>query len=250
MRVLDPTPRGVKVLYTEGSLHGFLEISTLDGRRLATGDLTQTTNARRVTSHLSFRFLDGSTMDEQTVFTQDGVFRVVADHLVQRGPAFPQPIDLSIDGASGRVIVRTEEDGKEKVHESTFELPANLANGVLPTLMKNVRPGASPPELALIVATPSPRLVKLEISSAPDEPFHVGTGSRKAAHYVIAVKIGGIAGAVAGIVGKQPPDSHIWMSRGDVPVFLRGEQPSFPGAPLWRVSLTSPTWSSSPAPTR
>jgi hypothetical protein len=239
---MNGTPQGVAVHYPEGTVHGFLELTTTEGRRLATGDLLQTTDGRRVTGRLVFRFLDGSTIDERTVFTQNRVFHMVSHHLVQRGPAFPDPIDLSIDGATGRVIVKTEDKGKPKVYEKTFELPANLANGLLPTMMKNVRAGAAPPELALIVATPSPRMVTLEISAAPDVSFRFGAGSRKAAHYVVTVHIGGLTGVMAGLLGKTPPDSHIWISRGEVPAFLKAEQPFFAEAPLWRVSLMSPTW--------
>ena len=61
-------------------------------------------------------------------------------------------------------------------------------------------------------------------------------------HYVLKVEIGGVAGVLAPIVGKQPPDSHVWIATGEVPVFVRAEQPLYAGGPVWRIELAGPTW--------
>ena len=53
-----------------------------------------------------------------------------------------------------------------------------------------------------------------------------------------------VAGVVAPIVGKQPPDMQIWILGGDAPVFVRSETLSYMGGPLWRTELVSPTWAS------
>src|SRR4051812_36833052 len=79
----------VKVRHTEGLLHGFLALHSLDGITLADGDLLQTSRGDRVTARLVFRFKDGSLHDETVVFTQHRVFRVVSFHLIQKGPSFP-----------------------------------------------------------------------------------------------------------------------------------------------------------------
>ena len=34
---------------------------------------------------------------------------------------------------------------------------------------------------------------------------------------MLKVDIGGLSGLVAPLVGKQPPDSHVWILDGDVP---------------------------------
>src|SRR6185503_15087076 len=108
----DPVP----VRNAEGLVHGFLILRTLDGTPLADGDLIQTTRGDRVTSRLVFHFKDGSIHDETAVYSQTQRFRLITDHLVQKGPTFPQPLDMSIDGSSGRITVRyTDEHGKEKV---------------------------------------------------------------------------------------------------------------------------------------
>src|SRR2546422_6871314 len=50
----------VPVRHMEGLMHGFLALRTLDGKRLADGEMTQIAEGDRVTSRLIFRFKDGS----------------------------------------------------------------------------------------------------------------------------------------------------------------------------------------------
>jgi hypothetical protein len=69
----------------------------------------------------------------------------------------------------------------------------------------------------------------------------VGWG-REAIDYTIKVDLGGIAGVVAPMIGKQPPDTHIWILGGDAPAFIKSEVLAFAGGPIWRIELASPTW--------
>ncbi len=66
--------------------------------------------------------------------------------------------------------------------------------------------------------------------------------SRLSWHYVVKVELGGIAGVVALVVGKQPPDSHVWILGGEAPAFVRSEAPLYSGGPVWRIELASPVW--------
>ncbi len=233
----------VRVRHTEGIVHGFLTLRTLDGTSIADGDLIQLARGTRVTSRLTFRFKDGSINDETTVFSQRGQFHLISDHLIQKGPAFPQPLDMSIDAASGRVSVRyTDEHGEEKRESDVLKLPSDVANGLVLTLLKNVSPADHPGTVSFVAATPKPRLVKLEIASAGLEPFSTGGTSRKAAHYVLKIDIGGIKGVLAPLLGKQPPDSHVWILGGDAPAFVKSEQQLYFGGPVWRIELVSPVW--------
>jgi len=233
----------VRVRFTEGLVHGFLALRTTDGNTVADGDLIQSARGGRVTSRLVFRFRDGSIRDETAVFTQSGSFRLMSDHLVQKGPAFEQPLDMSIDRASGRVVVKYVNDhGEQKVEDERMKLPDDLANGMILTLLKNVAPGAPPPTLSMVAATPKPRLVKLMISDAGAEPFNTGGASHKATHYVVKIDIGGLAGLIAPLVGRQPPDSSVWVLGGDAPAFVKSEGPLHLGGPIWRIELVSPVW--------
>jgi hypothetical protein len=238
-----PSAEPVLVRHVEGLVHGFLSLRSAEGTLLANGDLIQGARGNTVTSRLVFHFKDGSLSDETAVFSQRGHFRLISDHVVQQGPAFGQAIDMTIDRAAGHVVVRYKNDqGEEKVEDEQMQFPADLANGMLITLLKNVRRNALPPSVSLVAATPKPRLVKLTIAVAGTEPFSIAGSTRKAVHYVLKVDIGGFAGLVAPLVGKQPPDSHVWIMEGEAPAFVRSQAPMFMGGPLWQTELVSPVW--------
>jgi hypothetical protein len=42
-------------------------------------------------------------------------------------------------------------------------------------------------------------------------PFTIGGTKRKAVDFVLHAELGGVTGMIAPIVGKQPPDYHIWI---------------------------------------
>ncbi len=231
------------VKYREGSLHGFLMLRAPDGDTIADGDLTQVVRGDRVTAHLVFHFKDGSANEETSVFSQRGTFRLLSYHLVQKGPVFKIPMDVSINCSTGEVIVHYADDkGAEKVITEHLKLPPDLANGIVPTILKNI-PAATPTTtLSMLVATPKPRVVKLIISPEGEDPFTIAGSARKARRFDVKVDIGGVAGVVAPLVGKQPPDTHIWILVGEVPVFLRSDGPQFEGGPIWQIELTGPVW--------
>ena len=54
--------------------------------------------------------------------------------------------------------------------------------------------------------------------------------------------IGGIAGWIAPLLGKEPPNIHVWILRGKAPAFVKSEGPLYNGGPIWRIELTSPVW--------
>ncbi|HEY6369306.1 MAG TPA: hypothetical protein VIX37_01895 [Candidatus Sulfotelmatobacter sp.] len=233
----------VAVRYKEGLLHGFLVLSTLDGKPIAEGDLTQVPHGNRITSRLTYRFRDGSREEETAIFSQRGSFRLISYHLVQKGPAFQHATEVTIHASTGEVTVLSADDeGKQKTFNERMKLPPDLANGLILTLLKNLGPDAAPIEVSMVVATPKPRLVKLAISSQPKEPFTLAGAAREALHYAIKVEIGGIAGLVAPWLGKQPPDSHVWILGGESPAFVKSESLSYMGGPMWRTELVAPVW--------
>lgn len=233
----------VVVRHVEGLVHGFLSLRSLEGAVLANGDLIQDTHDDRVTSRLLFNFKDGSLHDETAVFSQRGHFQLISYHLVQKGPSFERPLDMKIDCPAGRVTVGYKtEHGDEKVEDEHMELPTDLANGLIPILLKNVQQDALPSSLSFVAATPKPRLVKIAVTVAGTDPFSIAGSARKATHYVLKVDIGGIAGLIAPLVGKQPRDSHVWILEGEAPAFVRSQATMFMGGPLWQTDLVSPVW--------
>lgn len=235
----DPVP----ARHLEGTLHGLLSLADSDGRVLATGDLIQVARGDRVTAHLFFHFKDGSVDDETTVFTQRGVFRLISDHHIQKGPFFPHPVDLSIDVLHGEVTVRSaNKDGKEQATAKHMKIPSDLYNGLIASIVKNVPPGAAETTVSMLVTTPEPRLVKMVISPSGEEAFSLGGMERKAKSYEIKIELGGVAGIVAPLIGKAPADIHLWVVTGEVPVVVKEEGQTFEGGPLVSVSMASPVW--------
>jgi hypothetical protein len=231
----------VVVRHTEGTVHGFLVLRTTGGTAVADGDLIQTVHGGRVTARIVFHFKDGSLHDDTAVYTQAQQFQLVSDHLVQKGPAFSRPLDMTIDATTGQVVVRyTDEHGVPKEKAERMKLPPDLANGLVLTLLKNVSPGSLPKAFSYVAATPDPRLVKLALSSAGANRFDTGSHARDAEHYVLKVDIGGVAGVIAPIVGKEPPDSQVWILEGDAPAFVKAEQQLSYGGPMYRIELLAP----------
>lgn len=228
----------VPVLHSEGITHGFLVLRTLEGKTLADGEINQFAEGHMVKSHLVFHFKDGSLYEERAQFSQNGKFKLLADHLVQKGPAFKHPIETRIDVASGHVSCRyTGDDGKEETADEQMNLPDDVANGLLFTIVRHIKPGVSQTTVSQLAMTPKPRIVQLTITPSGEEPFSSGINHYKATHYVVKVKIGGVAGLVAPLIGKQPADMHVWIKHGEVPAFVKFEGPIYNGGPVWRVEL-------------
>jgi len=231
----------VHVRHAEGLVHGFLALRSLDGKKLADGELIQIAEGDRVNSRLTFRFNDGSLYDDSTIYSQRGDFRLLSDHLIQKGPSFKQPMDTSLDASTGKVTVRyTDDKGKEKVLNKQVDMPPDLANGLLFTIVKHVQPSAPQTTVSMLATTPKPRLVKLMIVPQGEVPFTSGATKQKAERYLVKFKLGGLAGLIAPLVGKQPPDMNVWVLGGDAPAFVKSEGPLYPDGPIWRVELAVP----------
>ncbi len=110
-----------------------------DGKTIAGGEFTQTVQGEEVTMRLTFRFVDGSIDDEMTTFRQQGTLRLVSNHHIQKGPFFSRPIDFTVEAASGTVTSRTtDKNGKTHVESKHMDLPADLANGFVGSVLLNV----------------------------------------------------------------------------------------------------------------
>lgn len=234
----------VKVKYVEGTQKGYLALRTEDGKRIGTGELSQVVEGDRVQIRLVYRFLDGSIDDERCVFTQKGTFRVVTDHHIQKGPSFPKPLDLFIDAAKGQVTTKSEKDGKLVSETKSMDLPEDLANGSILTLLKDVDPNVLSLKVGFVGAAPKPRLVKLDITGTGDDTFRVGSLTRKARCFLIKTDIGCVAGVIAPVVGKQPGDIRVWIEQGKAHAFIRQEGPFYQGGPVWITETAAPTWGS------
>jgi hypothetical protein len=229
-----------------GTIQGFLELRSEDGRVVASGDATRVVRGNRVTSRTVFRFKDGSIDDETTVYSQRRVFQLISYRHIQKGASFPQPTDLAIDMKSGQVTVHsTGKDGKAEDKSEHLDLPADLANGLVPIVVENMQPAAGATmTVSMVVTTPKPRLVKLVISNVGEDRCFVVGAERKAIHYEIKIDLGGVAGVVAPIIGKAPPKIQVWTIGGAATTFVKEQGPLYPEGPMMTIQLASPTWPS------
>lgn len=233
---------------TDGPIHGFLLLQTLDGKTIGEGDLIETLRAGTVKTQTILRFHDGSYYEETSEFTQHGQFRLLSNHLIQKGPSFKQTMERSIDASTGQVIVRyTDSDGKEKVETQRLDLPPDIANGMFFTIIKNIDPARAETTVTAVAGAPKPRLVKVTITREGKVPFLIGRSKREGIEFDLKPRIEGAAGVIAPLVGKQPSDTHIWVLDGNAPVALKSEGSLEPEGPIWRIESASPVWPSDAA---
>ena len=232
----------IRVRYPQGTSHGFLVLHSMDGKLLASGDMVQHVIGREIHARLRFEFKDGSLDDEQAVFSQDGVFRLLKDHHVQRGPSFPTPMDVSLDVRSGTVTTRErKKDGEEKVETKHMDLPPDLANGLVLTLLSNIRSTTPETDLPYLALVGSPRVVHLHITPGGPVSFRVGR-SRTAREFHCKIEIGGAPGVAAFALGKAPkPAEFLILEDEAAPAFVREEGQLFEGGPVWRIEQVGPT---------
>jgi hypothetical protein len=113
----------------EGETHGFLLVRSLVGEIIGQGEMTQVVKeGDLVESRLVFRFTDGSLHDEKVTFSQQRVFTLLRYRLVQRGPSFPDQLDVSIDRGTAQYTVRSQAgaQGEEEVLSGQVDLPKDI----------------------------------------------------------------------------------------------------------------------------
>lgn len=243
--LLGPRPlpaAPIPVRFAEGVAHGFLLLRTVDGALIASGDLLQVVRGGGVESRMVFHFKDGSLFDETVVFTQQRVFTMQSYRLVQRGPVFSEDTEISMDRAGKyRVKTKTRKDGREQVLAGTLELPPDVYNGMILTVVKNLLKGAGK-TVHVVAFMPKPRLIQLELAPKGEHKVLVGELTKTAIHYVLKPQLGFWLKLFAKLLGRLPPDYHVWIIHDEVPAFARFEGPLTTTGPVWRIELASPRW--------
>ena len=233
----------VAVRFAEGVTHGFLLLRTVDGTLIASGDLLQVGRGGKVESRMVFHFKDGSLFDETVVFTQQRVFVMQSYHLVQRGPAFAEDTEISLQRASGKYYVKTKshKDGREEAIDGTLDLPPDVYNGIVITAVKNLAKGAGA-TVHLVAFTPKPLLIELTVEPVGEHKMMVEQLTKSATHYVLKPHPGPWLELFARLFGRMPSDYHVWIVTEGAPTFARFEGPLNPTGAVWRIELTSPRW--------
>jgi hypothetical protein len=234
----DPIPATQK----QGSMYGFLLLKSERGKVIAVGDQVNVVRGNQVRSRLTFHFRDGSIDDETTVFRQGEVFQLVSDHHIQKGPSFPEPLDVAVNVATREVTWHEIKNGKERVTTEHMDLPGDLANGMISLLPENFPKAAAEMKVSYLAGASKPRVVKLSVKPDGKDSFRIAGAKRTANRFNIHVEIGGLAGVIAPVIGKQPPDTKIWVVDSEVPGFLRMESAFYQKGPIWTAELAAPVW--------
>jgi hypothetical protein len=222
----------VRVLFQEGVTRAFPVVRSLTGQKLAQGDLIQVARGDVVDSRMTFRFADGSLYDEHVVYSQAGIFSLIRYRLVQRGPSFPESLDASVDRETGRYEVRyrADEESAEELLKGQLTLPADVYNGMLSLLLKNL-PRRSDTIVQVLAFTPRPRLVKVQLLPISDDPVLVSDSPMQVTRWAIRPQLG----LFASLLVSDIPDVHCWILPGEAPAFLKAEGPLYFQGPIWRI---------------
>ncbi|GGH06101.1 hypothetical protein GCM10011586_22850 [Silvibacterium dinghuense] len=189
-----------------------------DGKTIASGEFSQVVQGNEVTMRLTYHFLDGSVDDEATTYTQKGTFQLVRNHHIQKGPFFTKPIDLTIEAATGMVTSQTiDKHGRIHVESKHMDLPDDLANGIVGTLLLNVPDNAIPFRVGMLAPVGGGRLIRLLISPAEEQTVHLAGQTLEATVFRIHPELGGIVRVIARLLGLQPKDVMVWVLEGEDP---------------------------------
>lgn len=234
----------VPVRFSEGLTHGFLVVRSAAGDVVGHGEVTQMVKEGGVAeSRLVFRFKDGSLHDEKVAFSQQRVFTLIRYQLTQRGPSFPEQMEVVVDRGSSsyEIRARSGEDGKEKVLSGEIDMPKDAYNGMLVTTLLNLPKGATE-TVNVLAFVPEPTAIALELAFVGEQAIRVGDQSRKALQYAFKPDIGPVKKFLGTMLGKLPADFHYdcYILADEVPGFVRFEGPLQLMGPVLSIELISP----------
>jgi hypothetical protein len=138
-------------------------------------------------------------------------------------------------------VTQEKQKDEEKSASGPLEMPADLYNGMALVLLKNLLPGARA-SVQLAAFTPKSRLIKMELSAEGEERVSIGGQAKKVIRYLVNLEVGGLIGALASLVGKEPPDQRYWLVAGEVPAFIRFQGAMFLNGPVWRLEMATVEW--------
>jgi hypothetical protein len=237
----DASP--VPVRFPEGLTHGFLLVRSAAGDIVGHGELTQVVKEGGVAeSRLVFRFKDGSIHDEKVAFSQQRVFTLIRYQLTQRGPSFPEQMDVLVDRGTSTYEVRAKgEQGTEKVLTGDIDVPKDAYNGMIVTTLLNLPKGTNE-TVNVLAFVPEPMAIALELAFVGEEVIKIGDQSRKAWQYAFKPDIGPVKKFLGTMLGKLPTDFRYacYILADEVPSFVRFEGPLQLMGPVLSIELLSP----------
>ena len=202
--------------------HEFMVARSETGKIVGRVEFTEDVQGDEVTMRLTYRLADGSIDDETTTYKQQGTFQLVRNHHIQQGPFFARPVDFAVEAATGIATSRTvDKNGRIHVESEHIDLPDDLANGFVGTLLLNVPPHTAPFRVGILAPVYGGRLIRILISQEGEQPFQKAGQNLKATVFRIHPELGGILGAIATLLGLQPKDVMVWVLEGEHPAVMR-----------------------------
>ena len=208
----------VAVKHIQRSMHRSMVARSETGAVLATGDFTQVVQGDEVTMHLTYSFQDGSIDDETNTYRQQGAFRLLRYHHLQKGPFFSKPVDFTVEAPTGTMSFRTvDRKGRIQVESKHMDLSDDLANGFVWTLLLNVPHNTRPFRVGMLAPVGGGRLVPLLISPDSEQTVQLRGQTFKAMVFRIHPELSGFLRVIARMLGLQPKDVMVWVLEGDEP---------------------------------
>lgn len=212
----------IPVRLVQRDAHRSMVTRTEAGAIIARHEFTQVADGDEVTMHFAYYFNDGSLDDEVTTFTQNGMFRLVRDRHIQKGPFFTRPVDYAIEFSTGTATIRTPgRNGKTNTESRHVRLPDDLANGLIGVLLLNAPPDAKPFHVEMLAPVGGGRLVQIMISREGEQSLQMGGRSIHATVFRVHPDLGGIVGWIATLIGVQPKDVLVWVMQGQDPAVVK-----------------------------
>jgi hypothetical protein len=229
----------VEMRLTEGVSNGFVIVKDQDGEVLAEGEVSQVaTGAGRVVNRMLLRFKDGSVHDESVIFSQNHVLKMLQYQLEQKGPAFPNPIKVTLNGDTGAYTVRQGRSANDET-KGKVGLPSDVYNGLTITLLKNL-PSPSERRFHLISFDPEATMHEVVVAPVGTDEVQVAGKSTKAVHYRMKPVLAWWVKTLAWITNKRIPQYDFWLTKEALPAFVRFDGPLYGDGPVWRILQTVP----------
>jgi hypothetical protein len=216
------TAEPIAVRHIQLPRHEFMVARSETGKIMARVEFTEVVQGDEVTMRLTYHFLDGSLDDETTTYRQQGTFRLVRNHHIQNGPFFAKPVDFAVEAATGTATSRTvDKSGKVHVETEHIDLPNDLANGFVGTVLLNVPPNTAPFRVWILAPVFGGRLIRILISPEGEQAFQKAGQTVKATVFRIHPELGGFLGMIAKLLNLQPKDVMVWVLEGETPAVMR-----------------------------
>jgi hypothetical protein len=110
-----------------------------------------------------------------------------------------------------------DKNGKIHVESKHMDLPNDLADGFVGTLLLNVPPNTTPFRLWMLAPVGGGRLVQLLISPESEQTVQLAGQNLKATVFRVHPELGGFMRLIARLLGLQPKDVTVWVLEGEEP---------------------------------